>query len=78
MNRLEVFNRINLAREAMDKRWGTGSIDKMAVEKPYLVVAILTEEVGEVARACLEKDGDNLKAELLDVLQICTAWLEAL
>lgn len=76
MNRVEVFNRVNLHREQMDTKWGDKSI--VAISKPHFVVTLLTEEVGEVARAVLEEDADGLKAELLDVIQICTAWLEAL
>lgn len=76
MNRLEVFNRVNLHRDQMDKKWGDKSI--VAIEQPHFVSTLLAEEVGEVARAILEKDHEGLKSELLDVMQICCAWLEAL
>jgi NTP pyrophosphatase (non-canonical NTP hydrolase) len=76
MNRVEVFNRVNLHREVMDRKWGDKSI--VAISQPHFVTTLLTEEVGEVARAVLEEDKENLKAELLDVIQIACAWLEAL
>lgn len=78
MNRLEVFNRLNLHRERMDNRWGPESINLVATDKPKTIVTLLAEEVGEVARAVLENDDENLIAELLDVMQICCAWLEAM
>ena len=41
-------------------------------------VAVLTEEVGEVARAALEHDTDGLRLELVQVAAVAVAWLEAL
>ena len=41
-------------------------------------MAILTEEVGEVARAALEHDTDGLRLELVQVAAVAVAWLEAL
>lgn len=40
-------------------------------------LAILTEEVGEVARAILEEDEDNLTEEITQVAAVAVAWLEA-
>jgi len=37
---------------------------------------ILGEEVGEVARAIFEKDGDNYSDELVQVAAVCMAALE--
>jgi len=62
----------------MDRKWGEESIDLVADTKARTVVTILVEEVGEVARAVLEGDDENLVDELFDVMQICCAWLEAL
>lgn len=39
---------------------------------------ILTEEVGEVAKAICEKDADQLQTELIQVAAVAVAWLEAL
>ena len=48
-------------------------------------LAVLTEEVGEVARAILEQSrltnddhGKELKKELVQVAAVCVAWLEGL
>jgi hypothetical protein len=76
VERVEVFNRVNILREQMDRKWGDLSIAQGRGDS--FVVTLLAEEVGEVARAVLEKDGENLKDELIDIMQICTAWLEAL
>lgn len=45
---------------------------------PFGSVAILTEETGEVARACLEDDTDNLQEELMQVACFALRWLESL
>ena len=39
-------------------------------------VAILTEELGEVARAVLDKDDAQLEKELIHVAAVAVAWLE--
>jgi NTP pyrophosphatase (non-canonical NTP hydrolase) len=39
---------------------------------------VLNEEVGEVARAILESDNDNLREELIQVAAVCVAWVERL
>jgi NTP pyrophosphatase (non-canonical NTP hydrolase) len=41
-------------------------------------LAMLTEELGEVARALQNKDKDNLREELVQVGAICIAWIESL
>lgn len=46
---------------------------------PELKVAVLVEEVGEVARAVLEHEpADRLRDELVQVAAVAVAWLEAL
>lgn len=39
-------------------------------------LAVLTEEVGEIATAILKRDEENLKEELIQVAAVCIAWLE--
>lgn len=78
MRRDEIFAKINEARDRADEKHGPSTIPMVANQNPYFVNAILGEEVGEVARALLERDAQNLRDELVDVLQVCTAWLEAL
>lgn len=44
---------------------------------PGIKLAVLAEEFGEVANALLERDGANLKVELIQVAAVCLKWLEA-
>ena len=39
---------------------------------------VLTEECGEVARAVLDLNDDQLRTELIQVAAVAVAWLEAL
>lgn len=57
--------------------WGEGDCSSRAVTRP-VKVAVLTEEVGEVARAVLDKSDTQLRAELVQVAAVAVAWLEAL
>ena len=41
-------------------------------------LTILTEEVGEVARAIIEGDGDGLRIELVQVAAVAVAMIEGL
>lgn len=43
---------------------------------PLLWLTILTEELGEVARAILEHDPENLKTELIQLTAVAIAWLQ--
>lgn len=52
-----------------------------ATMDPHVKLAVLTEEVGEVARALLEENAEstaNLRAELVQVAAVAVAWVEAL
>jgi NTP pyrophosphatase (non-canonical NTP hydrolase) len=55
--------------------WGDCSSDDVA---PIVKAAVLTEEVGEVARAVLDQDPEQLQAELVQVATVAVAWLESL
>lgn len=57
--------------------WGQGDCSSHAVETSTKV-AVLTEEVGEVARAYLNRDLDNLRDELVQVAAVAVAMLESL
>lgn len=74
MQRQDIFSRLSDHRDAMDLRHGDWSLNR----QQNFAMTILSEEVGEVARAILENDRENLKDELFDVLQVCTAWLEGM
>lgn len=62
-------------------RFGATASDMTDAE----ALAVLVEEVGEVARAILEKQGlandthdKNLRKELVQVAAVCVAWIEGL
>ncbi len=42
----------------------------------FEMLGILTEELGEVARAIIERDDANLTVELVQVAAVVVAWLE--
>jgi NTP pyrophosphatase (non-canonical NTP hydrolase) len=82
-----IFNRaidlILLERERQDAKWCRGydeagnliwADDETSAEKK---LTILMEEVGEVARAILERDPYNLREELVQVAAVAIAWLQA-
>jgi NTP pyrophosphatase (non-canonical NTP hydrolase) len=63
-------------RKRQDARFGPhAGFDK---DPPERNAAVLTEECGEVSKAVLEKDIENLKEELVQVAAVCWAWLETL
>jgi hypothetical protein len=83
VNRADIYATIDeeRARQASkwggDHTWGVGDCSSHAV--PATVkAAVLTEECGEVARAVLERDNDQLRRELVQVAAVAVAWLEAL
>lgn len=44
--------------------------------KDYQCLSVLTEEVGEVARAINEDDLAELETELIQIAAVCSAWVE--
>lgn len=82
MTREDIFHAINLERARQERlagferkipftcAWnGVSGGDK---------VTVLTEELGEVARAVQERDEVQLREELTQLAACCCAWLEAL
>ncbi len=57
--------------------WGIGDASSAGVEA-ITKVAVLTEEVGEVARAVLDLDDEQLRTELIHVAAVAVAWLEGM
>jgi NTP pyrophosphatase (non-canonical NTP hydrolase) len=73
-----IFDEISNERERQDAKWGA---DRKLDD--YLWLAILTEEVGETAKAALESDTvlatrSDLRKELVQVAAVAVAWLEGL
>jgi len=58
----------------MDEKHGEWSLNR----KQNFAMTILAEEFGEVARAVLESDSENLVDELFDMAQVVVAWLEGI
>lgn len=73
MRREQVYELINAERDRQDAKWGR---DRDL--HPFLWLTILTEEVGEVARASLKGDTENLRDELVQVAAVAIAQLEAM
>jgi NTP pyrophosphatase (non-canonical NTP hydrolase) len=59
-------------RDRQDRKWGS---QRHLPEQQWLT--ILIEEVGECARAILEKDPAGLEKEIVQVSAVALAWKEA-
>lgn len=57
--------------------WGVGDCSSPGVD-PAVKVMVLTEELGEVARAVLDGNGIDLRNELVQLCAVAVAWLELL
>ena len=66
-----VFELIRYERKKQDEKWG---VDRNLSSFEWLTV--LTEEVGECAKAILKRDNNNLKREIIQVAAIAVAWME--
>lgn len=83
MNRAEITRLIDAERSRQAAKWagvhewGQGNCSSTNV--PAIVkAAVLTEETGEVVRAVLDLDDDNLIDELVQVAAVAIAWLESM
>ena len=83
MNRTDIYAAIDEERERQFAMWGGahdwghGDCSSPAVAD-IVKTAVLSEECGEVARAVLDTDIDQLRTELIQVAAVAVAWLEAL
>ena len=57
--------------------WGHGDCSSTGVSDS-IKLAVLLEEVGEAARAFLDRDVEAMRDELVQVAAVAVAWLEAL
>jgi len=67
-----IFEEIKQERIRQDNKFGKQPRNL----KPSLWLAVLTEEVGEVARAILEGYSENYREELIQIAAVCTAAIE--
>ncbi len=72
-----VVNQIRAERERQNKKWGEQNHDD------YRWLAILTEEVGELAQAILHDEfggshAGTAKTELIHVAAVAVQWLECM
>ena len=83
MRRADAFALVYAERERQHAKWsgghawGAGDCSSEAVPEP-VKATVLLKEVGEVARAVLERDVDQLRTELVQVAAVAVAWLEGL
>jgi hypothetical protein len=86
--RVGIYSAIDAERKRQSEKWsgkhawGMGDCSSLGVA-PLVKMAVLSEEVGEVAKALLEgtdpwTTGDDLRAELIQVAAVAVAWLESL
>lgn len=76
LGRHAIYRDVDRERDRQDDKWGWPN-DGMAGADQHKKVSILAEEFGEVARAVLEGDLENLAEELVQVAAVCVAWLES-
>lgn len=72
MNQHEILNSIVKERVKQDNKWGEQNHDV------YKWLAILGEEVGEVNKAALENNYDEIISELIQIGAVAVAMIESL
>lgn len=71
---MALTEEVDAARLAAHLKHGENSIERLPANHPRWL-AILVEEVGEVANALTYDGKGDLRAELLDVIVVATAWI---
>jgi hypothetical protein len=77
--RVAIFEDICGERDRQDAKfgWADDGTSLLPGRNLHAKVSVLLEEVGEVAKAVLERDAGNLTEELVQVAACAVAWLEA-
>lgn len=72
-----VWDEVLAARAAARIKHGASSIEAMAATHPAWL-PVFVEEVGEVAHEMTYDATGGLRAELIDVLSVASAWVDAI
>lgn len=67
---MNAYDLIRQERERQDEKWGEQN------HLPSMWMLIAQEEMGEVAKAILERKPDEYRQELIQAAAVLTAWLE--
>jgi NTP pyrophosphatase (non-canonical NTP hydrolase) len=73
--RARVLTEVSAERDRQELKWN-GNV--ASVRDRFRCIAILGEEVGEVARAALEGDQDSYRHELIQVAAVAVAMVQGL
>jgi NTP pyrophosphatase (non-canonical NTP hydrolase) len=76
MTRAQIYAAIDAERARQEAKHPMTCASPLMDEHEKLTV--MTEEVGEVARALLDGDEPNKRDELVQVAAVAVAWLESL
>ncbi len=74
--RAAVMGRVWSERDRQDELWPEQAPGASAEPLDTSMVAILAEEIGEVAKAVLEGKAEDLRTELVQTAAVCVKWLE--
>jgi hypothetical protein len=83
VNRNSIYQDIDDERDRQSQKWsgphewGIGDCSSTAVADT-VKATVLSEECGEVSRAVLDHDPDQLRTELVQVAAVAVAWLEGM
>lgn len=67
-----IFEEVRQERLRQDDKFGSQPRNL----KPEVYLAVLTEEIGEVARAIIDGDSENYRVELIQIAAVCIAAIE--
>jgi NTP pyrophosphatase (non-canonical NTP hydrolase) len=76
VTRARLLELVDMERDRQDEKWG--GVPGFDRRDDHTYAAVLTEEVGEVCKAWLERDVAALRTELIQVAAVAVAWAEEL
>lgn len=80
MERDKAFRKIDAERRFQIDKWGgfkPGNVEHPETD-PRQKLAVLMEEVGEVAKAIIDHESEaRVRSELVQVAAVAVAWLES-
>lgn len=79
VTRTEIFDRVRKERARQFAKFGTRDIRGLASKAPLVALAVLMEEVGEVAKSLIDSSDMTVdREELVQVAAVAIGWLEGL
>ncbi len=71
-DRTRIHDMIINEEYKQEEKWGEQNHDN------YYWICILTEEIGEIAKALIENQNEDMEKEIIQTAAVCVSWVDCI